>query len=264
MKKIIIPLFVAVLLLIPIAFQNEISFGTAIENTYSKANPGDIVIFKMYMFNPGNDKLDVSINTKLPNKYWKAYVYPSPVASLPSKSSSFSCLDEKWIYVHGDYVRVCTYYLYVHVPMKVMSGRYDIVATAITNPIESVGGTSAFASQARNFVFTVDVTKNGEPVPLNTKTFVNITRKSLVNFVVPTSQSSSGPSVGGRKNYIHVGHDYINPDDRFKNVVTLDDQVGEDAGRHITAMATGHVGNIFISLIILFVGGIIIYFVYKR
>ena len=264
--KIRLPTFFAMimlLLLIGTAYASSISLGTAVEKTYARANPGDIVIFKMYIFNPGNDKIDISINTKVPNKYWKTAVYPTPISSLPSSKTKFSCLDEKWIYTNDGYVRVCTYYLYVYVPMKVTAGRYNIVATAITNPTVASGGTSAYASQARNFVFTVDVMKDGEPVPLNVKNFVNITKKSIVNFMTPLAGSYSSPSSRG-KNYIHIGHDTVNPEDRFKNVVTLDDRVGNSVGNKVTAMATSSSGSIIVSTIILIVGGIVIYFWMKR
>lgn len=256
--------FAMLILLIGVTHASSISLGTAVEKTYARANPGDIVIFKMYIFNPGDDKIDISINTKIPNKYWKTAVYPTPISSLPSSKAKFSCLDEKWIYTHERYVRVCTYYLYVYVPMKVTTGRYNIVATAITNPIVASGSTSAYASQARNFVFTVDVMKDGEPVPLNVKNFVNITKKSIVNFMTPLGEGSySNPSSSG-KNYIHIGHDTVNPEDRFKNVVTLDDRVGNSVGNKVTAMATSSSGSIIVSTIILIVGGIVIYFWMKR
>ncbi len=254
------------LLLVQVGFSQVISLGSSTGKTFVHANPGDIAIFKMYVFNPGADDININIKTSLPNKYWKASVYPNVNAIIPREGSKFSCLDPKWIYMNGKYVKVCTFYLYVYVPMKVEKGRYNIVSTVFTSSGSLSAGTSALASQARNFVYTIDIMKDGEPIPIDIPKMLNVTRESMLTFMnSPSSGSYGSPSsLSSNKNKINVGNEYTNPSDRFKNVVSLDEKTGNVLNNKITGMATSGTGNIFISAIILIVGIIIIYIVFRK
>ena len=259
-------LMVFLIFFIPITFSQTISLGSSTGRTFVHANPGDIAIFKMYIFNPGNDDFNINIKTTVPNKYWKVSVYPNVNSVLPSAESKFSCLDEKWIYVNNKYVKVCTFYLYVYVPMKVKRGRYNIVSTVYTHSSSSTSGTAAVASQARNFVYTIDVMNDGEPIPIDIPKFVNITRESMLTF---TNNLNSGNPISNiknnkNKNQINMKNDYTKPEDRFKNVVSSDERIGKALGNKITGMATSYSGNIFISLIILIIGGIFIYIIFRK